>query len=54
MISMWWTMHQPMVVSKSYRNSSFMKQNDGLIKFILNDENKGFAHANNVALKQTS
>ena len=27
---------------------------NGLIKFILNDENKGFAHANNVALKQTS
>ena len=26
----------------------------GLIKFILNKENKGFAHANNVALKKTS
>jgi GT2 family glycosyltransferase len=27
---------------------------NGLIKFILNDENKGFAYANNVALKQTN
>jgi GT2 family glycosyltransferase len=27
---------------------------NGLIKFILNPENRGFAHANNVALKQTT
>ena len=27
---------------------------NGLIKFILNDENMGFAHANNLAIKKTS
>jgi len=27
---------------------------NGLIKFILNDENKGFAYANNIAIKKTS
>ena len=33
----------------------FHKESEnGLIKFILNDENKGFAYANNIAIKQTS
>ena len=32
----------------------FLKESeDGLIKFILNPENRGFAHANNLALKKT-
>ena len=31
----------------------FLKESeDGLIKFILNNENRGFAHANNLALKE--
>jgi GT2 family glycosyltransferase len=32
----------------------FLKESkDGMIKFILNPENRGFAHANNLALKKT-
>lgn len=30
------------------------ESDDGLIKFIINNKNTGFAHANNLALKQTS
>ena len=33
----------------------FLKESeDGLIKFILNNENRGFAHANNLALKKNN
>jgi GT2 family glycosyltransferase len=32
----------------------YKESQDGLIKFILNDENMGFAYANNIALKKTS
>ncbi|MGZ7096624.1 MAG: glycosyltransferase, partial [Methanobacterium sp.] len=35
---------------QSFKNESEI----GLIKFISNKENEGFAHANNVALRKTS
>jgi GT2 family glycosyltransferase len=35
-------------------NTFSKEKNDGLIKFIANNENKGFAYANNMAIKKTS
>ena len=42
-----------MEVSKDYKKDFLKESEDGLIKFILNPENRGFAHANNLALKKT-
>ena len=54
MTFMWWTMDTKDRSIERLKEDFDNESEISLNKFILNKENKGFAHANNVALNKTS